>query len=530
MARASSKAAPAKSGTNRVAVRTEFGAALLVILAIPRLVRLLYPAIWVEDDFYLEAAWLVSAGMRPYLDFVHPHFPLLEYLSAAYLKIFGASHFSIEILNEAAIYAASLLTFKLAVRITSRRAATSAAILYATSSLVFRYHVYERECFVAPLMLAAAILALDDDDRGGSWYQRSAGMAAALTGACLIKLTAGISVAVIVGFLALVRRRWRDAMLLTAAIGIAMIVATAFCYSLYGREFLFQTFIFHFMKGRLDLLFVMASPLRVLDLPFPLFVIGCVAVRREVRRNSGIVLVLAMVAAEYLFYGVLSPTSWGHNFLEALPFIAIIGGIGVDWMIAQAQTTSEDSRAWMRLAGCAAFIIVSLIWIAPLENDNWLHGSVYGFGFVPREEVSRIGAALHDASRPGEDVMAPAFICFQANRPELIRFPETYGVWREAELEFERDGFASARAHLGQEDFFQLIVDTAHFWRDPLLKSIQDGTLNALVPDSPIQLLPLVAPPILSEDFPKLLGDDSFRPAFQSDDFVLWQRQTPAPK
>ena len=126
---------------------------LLIILAIPRFVRLFYPAIWVEDDFYLEAAWLVSAGMRPYLDFVHPHFPLLEYLSAGYLKIFGASHFSIEILNEAAIYATSLLTFKLAARVTTRRAAISAAILYATSSLVFRYHVYERECFVAPLVL-----------------------------------------------------------------------------------------------------------------------------------------------------------------------------------------------------------------------------------------------------------------------------------------------------------------------------------------------------------------------------------------
>ena len=40
----------------------DIGAALLIVLAIPRFVRLLYPAIWVEDDFYLEAAWLVSAS------------------------------------------------------------------------------------------------------------------------------------------------------------------------------------------------------------------------------------------------------------------------------------------------------------------------------------------------------------------------------------------------------------------------------------------------------------------------------------
>jgi Dolichyl-phosphate-mannose-protein mannosyltransferase len=518
MVRVSSKGAPA------VAARTELGAVLLIILALPRLVRLAYPAIWVEDDFYLEAAWLVSAGMRPYVDFVHPHFPLLEYLSAGYLRIFGASHFSIEILNEAAIYVTSLLTFKLAARVTTRRAATSAAILYATSSLVFRYHVYERECFVAPLVLATAMLALDEADT-------TAWMVLALTAACLIKLTAFIEVGVIVAFVALVRWRWRAAITLAIEISLAMILATGFCYWMYGRDFLFQTFIFHFMKGRTDLLSVMAYPLAILDLQIPLFVIGCVAVRREIRTNSGIVLVLAMVAAEYLFFGILSPTSWGHNYLEALPFITILGGIGVDWMIAQAiiaagQTQVPDRQSWMPLAGCGVFILISILWIAPLENENWMQDSVYGFGFVSREEVARIGAALHDASRPDEEVLAPAFISFQANRRELIRFPETYGVLREAELEYQRDGFAAARAHLGQKNFFRLIAETAHFWRDPIIKSIQDGKLNAIVPDSPIQLLPLVIPPVLlPADFSQVLVDNGFRPVSRTDHFILWERK-----
>jgi len=505
----------------------------LIILAIPRVVRLFYPEIWVEDDFYLEAAWLVSAGMRPYLDFVHPHFPLLEYFTAGYLRIFGASHFSIEVLNETAIYVTSLLTFKLAARITTRRAAIGAAILYATSSLVFRYHVYERECFVAPLLLAAAILALDGEESRGS-YRRIAWSALALIAwsalalivACLIKLTAFIAVAVIVAFVAFVQKRWRDAIVLVIGIASTMILATGFCYAMYGREFLFQTFIFHFMKGRSDLISVITYPLAILDIQLPLFVVGCiagcVAVRREVRINSGIVLVLAMVAAEYLFYGVLSPTSWGHNFLEPLPFIAIVGGIGVDWMIDQFQTES-----WMGLAACTVFILISIFWIAPIENENWMQGSVYGFGFLPRDEVSRIGIALHDASRPDEDVLAPAFICFQANRPELIRFPETYGVLREAELEYDRDGFAQARAHLGNENFFRLIAETGHFWRDPIIKSIQDGKLNAIILDSPIQLLPLVLPPVLlPADVAQVLVDNGFRPVSQTEHFVLWKRAT----
>jgi hypothetical protein len=517
MARASSKSAPANAQGANPATRALFGGTLLIVLAIPRLARLLYPAIWVEDDFYLEAAWMVSVGMRPYLDFVHPHFPLLEFVSAAYLKIFGASHLSIEILNEAAIYTTSLLTFKLGARITSRRAATSAAILYATSSLVFRYHVYERECFVAPLLLVGAILALDDDRPAAG---RIAWQAVALTAACLIKLTAGIAVVAILAFMVLVRRQWRNAIALAIAVGIAMILATGFCYILYGREFLFQTFIFHFMKGRIDFASVIAYPLTVLDIQIPLFILGCIAIRREVPNNQGIILVLMMIAAEYLFYGVLSPTSWAHNFLEPLPFIAILGGIGVDWMIAWASASE-----WLPLGAAAGFIFVSILWIAPLENENWMQGSVYGFGYLPREEVSRIGASLHDASGPNDDVLAPAFICFQANRRELVRFPETYGVLREAELEYERDGFAAARDHLGNENFFRLIAETAHFWRAPIIKSIQDRKLNAIVPDSPIQLLPLVIPPVLlPADFAQVLVDNGFKPVSQTDHFVLWQR------
>ena len=194
-------------------------------------------------------------------------------------------------------------------------------------------------------------------------------------------------------------------------------------------------------------------------------------------------------------------------------------------MIAQVQVASKDSHTWRRLAGCTAFIIISILWISPIENENWMQGSAYGFGFVPREEVSRIGAALHDASRPDEDVLAPSFIAFQANRREMIRFPETYGVLREAELEYERDGFAAARAHLGHENFFQLIAETSHYWRDPIIKSIQDGKLNAIIPDSPIQLLPLVIPPVLlPADFQQVLIDNGLKPISQTEHFVLWKR------
>jgi dolichyl-phosphate-mannose-protein mannosyltransferase len=528
MARSSSKRTPKRAvAAQATAADNEIGAALLIVLLVPRLLRLLYPEVWVEDDFYLEAAWLVSAGLRPYLDFVHPHLPLLEWVTAGYLRIFGASHFSIEVLNEAAIYVTSILTFKLAVRVTTRRAAICAAILYATSSLVFRYHVYERECFVAPLVLAAAIAALDD---AAPSYRRAGWQALAILTACLIKLTALIPAAMLFAYAALLARRWRESVVYGVALAAGLVAFSALCYWLYGPEFTFQTFLFHMLKGRIAFADVAAYPLAILDIQLPLFAIGCVAIAGGGRSSRAMALVLAIIAAEYIFFGLLSPTAWGHNYLEPLPFITIIGGIGVDWMLGHLhslrRTANRESALW--LGACALFAVVSLVWIAPLVNENWGQGSIYGFGFIPRAEVSQLGLALRKSSRRDEDVVAPAFLCFEAHRRELIRFPETYGVLREAELEYQRDGLNSARSHLGGENFFALIVGTAHFWRDPILAAIRGRKVNSVVPDSPIQLLPLVIPPLLMPpDFAQILADSGLRPTLETEHFVLWSRAPP---
>jgi hypothetical protein len=151
---------PEPSATPPVAPAS-LGAILLAALALPRIIRMLYPAIWVEDDCYLESAFAIASGLRPYLDFVHPQTPVLEWLAAAYIKLVGASHFKMELLNESAIWLASVLTFVLGTRAVGRTAAVWASLLLATSSLVFRYHVWAREIFVAALVLGAALAVLD---------------------------------------------------------------------------------------------------------------------------------------------------------------------------------------------------------------------------------------------------------------------------------------------------------------------------------------------------------------------------------
>jgi len=486
------------------------------VLAAPRILRMLYPEIWVEDDFYLESAWLVSVGMRPYIDFIQPHMPLLEWIAAGYLKLFGASHLSIEFLNEAAIFATSLLTYALARRVAGRPAAIAASILYAYGSLVFRYHVYERESFVAPLLILGALVTLDD---AMPPIRQAAILAGIFFLACAIKLTAAIAFPVMLVFIAVAYRRILSAVVSGVIFTLALAAFSAILYRLYGSEFIFQTFVFHFLKGRDTAGDIATYPRMILDLLVPLFVLGCWQIYAERLFNRGLLLVLAIVAAEYAFYGVLSPTAWGHNYLEPIPFIAIVAGVGA---IALVEAIRTRPQRWNLLAAGVALIVISLVWIAPLINENWLHGAVYGFGFVPRAEISQLADALRAASKPDDDVIAPSFVCFEAGRRELIRYPETYGVYREAKAEYDRDGFFAARRRLGAADFFQLISDTRHFWTDQMRDAIASGKVSAVISDSPIQLLPLVLVP---EDF---LTANGFRPTLTTDHFTLWTR-TAAP-
>ena len=494
---------------------------LLLALAVPRIIRMLYPEVWVEDDFYAESAWLVSQGMRPYLDFVHPHLPLLEWVAAGYLKLFGASHRSIEVLNEAAIYATSILTFALARRIADRPTAILAATLYAFSSLSFRYHLYERECFVAPLVVWAVLIALDDSL---AEFQQAVRLAAIFFAACAIKLTAVIPFGVILLFIA----GWRRSLKGPIASGITFIAAlaafSAILYWRYGFDFIFQAFLFHLFKGRDLAGGIWMYPTLIFDVLAPLFVLGCVRIFAAHAFSRAATIVFAIVVADYAFFGILSPTAWAHNYLEALPFVAIFAGCGLKAVLDAVNQKSAPADAvrsrfgW--LIGGGLLIVICLVWITPLENENWLHGSAYGFGFIPRDEIDRLGDAVRSASRADEDVIAPSFVCFQANRRELVRFPETYGVYREGMTALKGEGFAAARKRLGRADFFQLIESTMHYWTDQMKQAIESGKVNVVVNDSPIQLLPLVLVP------EEVLVKNNFHPILTTEHYTVWQRTT----
>ena len=484
---------------------------LLVALAIPRIFRILYPAVWVEDDLLLQSAFAVSKGLRPYLDFDHAQLPLLEWCAGLYIRAAGASHLAMEILNGAAIYATSVLVFLAGRRAIGVRGATAASLLYACHSLVFRYHVWAREFFVSALVLGA-LLVLGRPRTAGLTWRVVVGAAALLCAACTIKLTAGVALAAVCLYVALgLRAPLRAAALgLATATGLAAFVAI--CYSRYGEPFLFQAFFFHFLKG-VD---VNAGPsylASLLDVLGPLSLLGLWYVARPERWNHALGLAGAVLVAYLLFFTVFSPTAWGHNYLEAWPFVCLLAGGGVSWL-------ADSWRAsWLRTAAGAAVVVACLVWITPFANESESRGAVYGFGFIPRQELSALATALRDGTGRDDQVIAPSFIAFEANRLQAIRYPESRGVMQTADDLRRSDGFTQARQRFGAASFFDLINQTSDVWNQDVIRGIAPGgRVNAMIPDSPVLLLPLV------NASPAALSDRGFHLALKTDHFSLWLR------
>jgi hypothetical protein len=196
------------------------------------------------------------------------------------------------------------------------------------------------------------------------------------------------------------------------------------------------------------------------------------------------------------------------------------------WSALRAVVTQKGAplREWYQLGGGAAVIVLSLAWITLTVNQKWLRGGVFGFGFVPRSEVTQLAQEIARATEPGDEIIAPSFLCFAANRTELIRFLETYGVAREGEAELARYGFWRARDHLGRANFYQLIAETANHWAGPIQRAIGDRKVKVVVNDSPIQILPIVHVP------DEMLTANGYRLALETEHYAVWESGDVSPE
>lgn len=476
--------------------RRALAAAGLVLLAMPRLVRIASHQVWIEDESYLNGAFVLARGFLPYRDFPLPHFPALEALLASVFLVAPISIRTAEILTQLAAFAGSILVFALGRRLGDTLTGAAAAVVFATSALLFRYHVFEREVFVIVPVLAAVLLASRPDQ--GARADRPALAAGLLLFLALaIKLTAVAALGAAALQLEREGRRRSAVIVVCTALGLVGL-ATAALTLAFGMPFIVQVFLFRAVHASFPSLGVKLDEMRyTMDVSLALGLSGTALMfwNGEARRWFG---VLVQLLCGFVFLVLLNPTYWAHTGIELLPWLSLAAG----YLVAAVLRALEPARKRRRRAGrgaafvAAAVAILLLVFVAPIRNLNWEAGddSVYGFGYRDRTELDAVAQFVRSHSSPDALVATPSIIAFAANRRQVVPYPEVAGEMDELTTIVRRSGYLAALKDAAQRQrpFWDSVEASRDRMRPRILDALHAHRLAVVIDDSPDDLMPVL--------------------------------------
>jgi len=439
-----------------------FYLAAAFVIAAPRLARILYPELVIEDDFYLQNAFLLSTGERPYLDFTLNHFPLLEYAFAALVRLLGPSIELAEYVTQACVAVNTLAVLILGSRLCGRRAGLAAAALYGCSALVFKYHLFEREFFTSTCMLTGLYFWL--------FVRRTpvrlTATACLFALAALFKLTSAVFFAVIL-LRACMQKRYRECALMLGVFACLLAGSTLLCAALYGKEFIFQVYVFHFMKGYRSLPGRMQCFVENTDFSIFCGLLGFFFYRARGNAAQWGLIRLLMLACP-VFFIVFSSTAWPHNLLEMLAFASLLGGAYIRMLpgslAAAVQRPARAVRPSGRFFACAAAAVFVFALARPwnIEGAHKRMGNLYGFGSVPRREVGEAVRFIAGHTGARDVICCPVpLIAFASGRKKVINYWESAGVEAWVRQRIEQAGLWRAFRQTKKIRFVDLIADVS---------------------------------------------------------------------
>ena len=500
-------------------------AALLLLLAVPRLARIAYPQVWIEDESYLNGAFLLARGFLPYRDFPLPHLPLLEMLLASIFQIAPIAIGTAEIFTQTAAFGASVLVFFAGRRLGDTLTGASAALVFATSGLLFRYHLFEREVFVVVPVLAAFLIALPREHERDS-TRRAVVVGVLMFAALAVKLTAIAALVALALQLHLAgRRRFALATVVTTMglLALAMIVLAA----RFRTDFIVQVFVFRAVHAAFPSLGVKVDELRYsMDVSFAFGVAGAalILLRRDFRAWAGPLLQLASGAIVLVF---LNPTYWAHTGIELLPWLSLAAGYLVSAFLrsmAPRRGRRSSARPPSRALtfACAGAAVLLLLFVSPIRNLNWEagDGSVDGFGYRDRRELETLGEFVRAHASSDELVATPPIIAFIANRREVVPYAEIGGEIQELTAIVARDGYAAALSNesLRRRSFWES-VEASRDRTTPLLEeALSAQRVAVLVNDSADDLMPILITNVPAES----LQRDGYQLATVTPHYEAW--------
>ncbi len=508
----------------------------MALLAVPRIVRLLYPQVWIEDESYLNGAFMLSRGWMPYRDFPLPHLPALEALLAAVFLVAPASIRTAELVTQTSALAGSGLVFLLGREMERRGDAprhtpAAAAAVFAMSALLFRYHVFEREIFVVPAVVAAVWMCVraagaaraaapgrraPDEPAPAEKASPYVWAGLLLAVAMAVKLTAFAALAAVLVHLWLAGRRRAAALVAGVSlglVGVSGLVLTA----AFGVDFLVQVALFRAVHAAFPSLAVKLDEMRyTLDVSLAAGGMGVVLLlwTGAWRRWTT---VLLQLASGVVFLVVLNPTYWAHTGIELLPWLALTSGYLIASVVRRVAPgrPREDSGGRTRSGShakssrsaprgvpagrqpalvCGAAALALLFTVVPLRNLNWQagDGSRYGFGYRSRSEILAAAAYVRSHADADASVATPPIIAFEANRREVIPYAEVAGEIDELTTGVRQAGWLATLegSASGRQSFWESVEASRDRMAPTLERAIASHAAAVVINDSPDDLFP----------------------------------------
>lgn len=494
-------------------MRSRSSVIVVLALAVPRVIRIADSRVWFEDESYLNSALLLHRGFKPFVEVPLLNFPQLDQLLGFVFGLFTPSIRTAEICTQLMVFAVSLLLWRLGIRLGGRVCGVVASLLFATSALVFRYHLFDREFFVVAPVLAATLLVLPASPAHALSARRCATIGALLFAALTVKLTAIGAVLATVLYLAIIARQLRAAAITGTTASVLLLLSTGIHYHLYGDPFLVALFLFRLARAPFASLQERIAHIRsTIDFSVVVGAAGLAWTIVNLRARVWM-LPLLHVTVTTIYLVVLNGSFWVHNGLEILPWLALLGGNLVGGF-------RLPLRPRWRTAIAALSALAVMAWLLPIARNHQTGPLAYSYGFEgwQRQEIATMAAFVRAHSSPQQRLAVPPIIAFEADRDELVPFPEINGVLEELQRSVAQVGYvATLRERRSRHlSFWEEVEASRSTWLPNATEAVRRG-------ETPVVINTPAGSPVHYIGFSIFeLVESNYVPSFHTEHLLAW--------
>ncbi|MCX7994959.1 MAG: glycosyltransferase family 39 protein [candidate division WOR-3 bacterium] len=439
----------------------------ILIAFLPRFFRLIYPYAWFEDSAYLYHAFAFKSGLKPFIHTLCVHPPTIEYLLALLYEIFGVSYLVAEIFTGLVVSITVLFLFDIVRRIFNKYIALLVITIFSFSSLLFRYHIFEREIFT--LFLSVLILWFVANKRLTSFYAAALGGLAGIGFG--IKFSGLIILLSLAGYF-LFQRNLRA--IIFILIGFALITAFTWGYFLikFKEPAFHQLLTFHFFKGIGVSFKTRFFEIFVRDLNYIWLLGGSGIILYAIKSEKFFIFPLLLFSGYVLFFLFISTTCWPHNMIDLLLPLSLGNGFSLTYLYKFLKFSRKN------------LLPVILIGVMFLIFASIIKPSYYtGFGYIPRYEVRKVASFIKENTPDRFPIHAPHYIANEAQRFKVVDYEELIGPYYLL-MDILKNPNDVEKKKLLSSTWYELVEKTLPLWRYDLNEMIIQRKISCAVWDS----------------------------------------------